>query len=230
MSEPKPEISPLLARLESLYREQPSVRILDIGGWFAPCKQATHMIDIMPFKTLNVSGAYGFGELQIRAENYHQIDLGASQPLPFPDKYFDFVVCRHTLEDIANPIFVCREIARVAKAGYLETPHRVYESTKGVERHWWAGHYHHRWFVEMKSGKIEFQFKPHNLHSSPRFHFRCPPWKKVREEFKNTWLLWENDFQAEERVIIDYREVQYDLREYKNRFRASARLRWRWAE
>ena len=46
---------------------------------------------------------------------------------PFPDKTFDFVVCSHLLEDVRDPITVCRELCRVGKAGYIETPSRIRE-------------------------------------------------------------------------------------------------------
>lgn len=203
-------------------------QILDIGGWFAPCKQATHMVDIMPFDTMNVKGAYGYGEMRVKRENYLQVDLGAIERLPFADKQFDFVVCRHTLEDIKDPIRICREMMRVAKAGYIETPHRVYESTKGVERHWWCGHYHHRWFVEVDRNKIIFQFKPHNLHSNPSFNWRCLPWQKVREEYKNTSLLWEGSFDVDERIIIDYGDLKDNLKRFKSSFRGQRLKRFRW--
>jgi hypothetical protein len=206
-----------------------NISMLDIGGWFAPCKQATHMVDIMPFETLNVAGAYGNGELLIRPENYTQLDLGGIDRLPFADKQFDFVVCRHTLEDIKDPILISKEMMRVAKAGYIETPHRIYESTKGVERHWWCGHYHHRWLVEVEGNKISFQFKPHNLHSNPSFYWRRYPWQRVREEYKNTSLLWENSFKTEEKIIIDYRDLKTDLTEFK-KIRGSQRImrsKWR---
>ena len=219
-------------KLKELHARGPSAKILDVGGWFAPCRLATDMLDIMPFETLNREAAYGPGELRIEKARYIQADLGKIDRLPYPDKSFDFVVCRHTLEDIANPVAISKELVRVAKAGYLETPHRVYESTRGVERPWWAGHYHHRWLVEMDpaQNKITFQFKPHNLHHHPGFSFWCPPWRKVLEPFKNTGLLWENTFAAEERVIIDYREVQQSLREFKRRYKGERLLRWRFAE
>jgi hypothetical protein len=37
-------------------------------------------------------------------------------------KILDVAICRHTLEDIANPVFLCRELSRVSRAGYVETP------------------------------------------------------------------------------------------------------------
>lgn len=217
-------------RLLELYSDPKKPQILDIGGWFAPCRQATHMVDLMPFETMNVKGAYGNGELQIRKENYFQLDLGAIDRLPFADKQFDFVVCRHTLEDIKDPIWVCHEMMRIAKSGYIETPHRLYESTKGVERHWWCGHYHHRWLVEIQNQKIIFQFKPHNLHSHPAFSWRCFPWQKVREEYKNTGLLWNGSFEVEERLIIDYGDLKRNLKEFKKSYAGHKVKRLRWLE
>jgi hypothetical protein len=205
-------------------------KILDIGGWFAPCKQATHMVDIMPFETLNRSGSYGNGDLKITQRNYHQLDLGKIDRLPFQDREFDFVICRHTLEDIKDPLKICKEMTRVSKAGYIETPHRVYESTKGVERHWWCGHYHHRWLVEVEGNKVIFQFKPHNLHSASKYYFRCWPWQKVREEFKNTHLLWEDSFEYEERIIIDYNELKSQLSSFKQSIPTHKIKRLRWVE
>jgi len=203
-------------------------KILDIGGWFAPCSQATHMVDLMPFETLNRKGSYGNGELKIQKQNYFQLDLGTIEQLPFKNQEFDFVICRHTLEDIKDPIKICKEMIRVARSGYLETPHRVYESTKGVERHWWCGHYHHRWLVEIQNQKVTFQFKPHNIHSSSKYHFRCWPWQKIREEFKNTSLFWEGSFQFEERIIINYQELKDQLSNFKKSmvFQNLKRLRW----
>lgn len=224
-------MNPQFARvLATLHQQRPEAKILDIGGWFAPCRQATHMVDIMPFATMNIAGAYGHGELKIQPENYFQVDLGAIDRLPFDDKSFDFVICRHTLEDIKDPLFVSREIMRVGKAGFIEVPHRIYESTKGVERPWWCGHYHHRWLVEIIGQKVIFQVKPHNLHSHPAFFWRCLPWQKVREAYKNTSLLWTDRFDVEERVIIDYCDVKQNLRDFKAAHRGLPIKRLRWIQ
>jgi hypothetical protein len=210
-------------------RKQEGLKILDIGGWFAPCALATDMVDLMPYATLNREASYGGGALRITPERYLQIDLGSVEKLPYKDKEFDFVICRHTLEDLKDPIRVCKEINRIGKAGYIETPHRVYESTKGVERHWWAGHYHHRWFVEVERNTITFQYKPHNLHSSSSFHWRLFPWQKMRDEFKNAALLWESSFEFEERLLFEYSDTKKNLREFKNRFEHQKIKQLRWS-
>ena len=187
------------------------------------------MVDLMPFATLRRQHGYGDGEFRITQQTYHQMDICA-EPLPFPDKSFDFVICRHTLEDIRDPIAVCREMNRVARAGYIETPSRVYESTKGVERLWWCGHYHHRWLVEVSESRIVFQFKPHNLSTSRAFYFRRWPWQQMRDRYRVVSLLWDGSFEYMERVIIDYGEVKENLRAFK-RAQAGIRLfRSRWSK
>ena len=217
----------LLESLRALRQRSPGACILDVGGCYAPCRSATHIVDIMPFSALRRAHAYGDGELHVTPETYHQLDICAAR-FPFPDKSFDFVICRHTLEDLRDPIAVCREMNRVGRAGYIECPSRVYESTKGVERWWWAGHYHHRWLVDVTGAQIQFQFKPHNLSASREFHFRRWPWQEMRDRYRVVSLSWSERFDYAERVILDYNEVKDDLRAFK---RAQAglplfRLRW----
>jgi SAM-dependent methyltransferase len=48
--------------------------------------------------------------------------LAMAEKLPFPDKTFDFVIASHVLEHTSDPDQFLRELQRVAKAGYIETP------------------------------------------------------------------------------------------------------------
>ena len=48
--------------------------------------------------------------------------VGDVQDLPFKDKSFDYVICSHLLEHLAKPAQAVRELQRVARAGYIETP------------------------------------------------------------------------------------------------------------
>lgn len=48
--------------------------------------------------------------------------LGMGEALPFRDKCFDFVIASHVLEHSAEPESFLRELQRVARAGYIETP------------------------------------------------------------------------------------------------------------
>jgi hypothetical protein len=87
------------------------------------------------------------------------------KPWPFADRQFDFASCTHVLEDLRDPLWVCSELQRVAKAGYIETPSRIVEQSRGVEHPLYAGFYHHRWLVSVEEGALCFRFKPHSLHT-----------------------------------------------------------------
>jgi len=217
----------LLESLRALLQHSPNARILDVGGWSAPCRYATHIVDIMPFATLRRAHGYGDGELRITADTYHQVDI-CGGPLPFPNKSCVFFICRQTLEDIRDPVAVCGEMNRVGRAGYIETPSRVYESTKGVERPWWCGHYHHRWLIEVAGSRIVFQFKPHNLSASRAFYFRRWPWQQMRDRYRVASLLWDGTFECAERVIIDYNELKDNLRAFKRAHAGQRLFRVRW--
>jgi hypothetical protein len=219
----------LLESLRALRERSPDARILDVGGSYAPCRSATHIVDILPFSALMRANAYGDGELRVTPETYHQLDICAAR-FPFPDKSVDFVICRHTLEDLRDPIAVCREMNRVGRSGYVECPSRVYESTKGVERPWWAGHYHHRSFLEVTGARIDFQFKPHNLSSARAFHFRRWPWQQMRDRYRVVSLSWSGSFEYAEGVILDYNEVKDNLRAFKRAHADLPLFRLRWAK
>jgi SAM-dependent methyltransferase len=58
--------------------------------------------------------------------------------LPFKDRAFDFVVCRHVLEHIPDAATALAEMARVARGGYIETPSPVSELLFGWPKHRWC--------------------------------------------------------------------------------------------
>lgn len=199
----------------------PDALVLDVGGWHEPLNRADYVLDIMPYETRNQAGAIlsdVFPRERFSRETYFQRDICGPDPWPFRDKQFDFVVCSHTLEDIRDPIFVCRELNRVAKAGYIEVPSRLVESTRGVERPFFCGFYHHRWLCEVEGTTIRFMFKPAMLHAYRQFHFRKPWLKRIRPELDAEYFFWEGAFQYEEKILIDRDEVQSDLRAFKRRF------------
>ena len=53
--------------------------------------------------------------------------LGFAEKLPFKSKSFDFVISSHVLEHSTDPEQFLREMMRVGKAGYIETPDAFFE-------------------------------------------------------------------------------------------------------
>lgn len=126
--------------------------ILDVGGWLRPEPRATHVIDRLPWETRGgeFSPARKEGE-RFSKETWRQADfLAPDFRLPYPDKFFDLVLCGHTIEDLATPLTLLKEMDRVGRAGVIECPSRLHEQTIGVRdrRSREAGHRHHYWIAE----------------------------------------------------------------------------------
>ena len=175
--------------------------VLDIGGWGKPFTRADWVVDQMPYETRGLYGRDGDDDERFSAATWVQRDICDREPFPFADDQFDFVICSHTLEDIRDPIWVCAEINRVGKAGYIEVPSRLEEQTLGVHGPW-VGWSHHRWLVDVGPGRIEFSFKPHLLarsadHFPPGFNLQLTDEERVEQ------LWWTGNFVYAERMFID---------------------------
>lgn len=134
-------------------------KVVDIGASSAPTRRADYIIDIVPYEGINLKQLKGPGEVRFSKERYVQHDICSRKPFPFPDKFFDYAICSHTLEDIRDPIGVLDEIVRVSKAGYVEIPSRMYETSYGIEGKHLAGNVHHRWIIDIFENRLRFTFK-----------------------------------------------------------------------
>lgn len=136
--------------------------IIDIGCATIPFEKATHVVDFED-KTNKLS--------LIPQSNKFNIDLD-NDKIPVVDKFFNFVYCRHTMEDIANPEFALREMMRVSPRGYIETPSPLIECLRNID--WfnadkpnkpniWAnvcGYMHHRYIVWSNNKNNTIYFLP----------------------------------------------------------------------
>jgi SAM-dependent methyltransferase len=177
--------------------------VLDVGGWGKPFERADWVIDLMPHET---RGLYGYEDAdrskeRFTADTWVQADICSHEPWPFADDHFDFVVCSHTLEDVRDPLRVCEEMSRVAKAGYLEVPSRLDEQTFGVEG-WWVGRTHHRWFVDIADRHVEFTMKVHEIHGRKAWHFPNEFLTTLAPEDRVEWLFWEGALTVSERILF----------------------------
>ena len=81
------------------------------------------------------------------------------QQLPFPDQRFDYVICAHVLEHVKGPISACRELQRVGKAGFIETPtlmkDALFSWAKGMHKWHLVAMRDHLFFFEYDERRAE---------------------------------------------------------------------------
>ncbi len=160
MSESLTISPPLRAKLDALPAD---ARVLDLGGWFRPLPRATHVADAMPYQTrlgrLNLAPLPGE---RFTADTWMLADFTAADfHLPVPDKFFAFAFCGQTVEDLATPEPLLREMGRVARAGVIESPSRLTEQSIGVRDRITSrcGHPHHAWIIDVTGNKLELSPK-----------------------------------------------------------------------
>jgi ubiquinone/menaquinone biosynthesis C-methylase UbiE len=204
----------LRSNLPRLRKSAANARVLDLGGWYQPFNLATHVIDLCPYVTRRCHEAVDPEDVERFAADTWVVADVCAPPWPYPDKFFDFVLCSHLLEDVRDPIAVCREINRVGKAGYIETPSRLREIfskdrlfslllLRGSMPE--VGFYHHRWFVEAAGTHLKFTAKTTALLQDRRHYLtRRDIGRKLTEEESGLGLFWTDAFTFEE-VFCDLR-------------------------
>ena len=200
----------------------PDDLVLDVGAWAKPLPRADWVIDLMPYET---RGLYGYdrdaAEERFSAETWALHDICSRDPWPFTDKQFDFAVCSHTLEDIRDPVWVCEELQRVARAGYIEVPSRLEELTWGVQGNF-VGWTHHRWLTEVDGSRIEFTMKVHGIHGRPRWYFPNEFLATLSPEDRVLSMWWEDEIHASERILGGIEELDDYLTSFVNAHGTSA--------
>lgn len=180
-------------------------KVLDIGSGHLPFPMATHLADLavedhnfgragIPFKHVQGKPVYNCGV----------------EEMPFENKSFDFVYCSHVLEHVTDPIKACKELMRVAKRGYLETPTRAKDlflnTAKISNHHWMVDYFNDRLvFTEYTDQQLE------GLASDILMSMHCSPETEREKAFSalvllksdqvNTMLMWEGGFDVEVRRI-----------------------------
>jgi Methyltransferase domain len=186
--------------------------VLDVGGWARPLARADWVLDLMPYETRGRYGRDGTGEERFGPGSWVCRDVCEREPWPFEDDRFDFVACSHTLEDVRDPIFVCSELVRVGKAGYIEAPSRLEEQTYGFQGPW-VGWGHHHWLVDVEDGRVTFVFKHHVIHGLPGARFPADFRAGLQEDERVTTLWWEGGFQYGERLFYEAEDLERYLTE-----------------
>ncbi len=192
---------------EVLARIGPDDRVLDVGCWACPFNRADWVLDSEPFESRGYYASIGLPASQggdrehFTRETWIRRDICDHAPWPFPDKFFDFSICSHTLEDVRDPLFVCSELIRVSKRGYIETPSRLAETCRGWETERTAGLNHHRWLIDYRPGRLDFTMKWHMIHADrsftlpPKLYFDLSPVERI------SWMFWEDCFEVAETMM-----------------------------
>jgi hypothetical protein len=192
--------------------------ILDVGGWAQPFPRADWVLDLQPYET---RGLYDYdegerGKERFNADTWVTRDICDRERWPFANDQFDFVICSHTLEDVRDPVWVCEELQRVGKAGYIEVPSRLEEQTVGVNGDWpgWA---HHRWLCDVdgdgEGETIEFVHKSHSLRARGEFTVPLGYTLSRPAAERSTTLWWESSFSCRERILMTPEELSECLAE-----------------
>jgi hypothetical protein len=195
------------ARIEALLRDEDLV--LDVGGWVQPWARADWVLDVLPYAT---RGLYGYDREaaaateRFSAETWVERDACDREPWPFADGQFAFAVCGHTLEDLRDPVWVCAELQRVARAGYIEVPARLQEQTYGIHGPW-VGWAHHHWLCDVHEGGIDFVFKSRALEGREEFQVPRAAYDALTPEERVQELWWRGPFAARERVMVGADEI-----------------------
>jgi hypothetical protein len=189
-----------------LERVGPEDAVLDVGGWGRPFTRADWVLDLMPYESRGLYGRDGELPERFSADTWVQRDICDREPWPFEDHQFDFAICSHTLEDVRDPIWVCSELVRVARAGYVEVPSRLEEQSYGFQGPW-VGWGHHRWLIDKDGDRLDFVFKHAVLHGRDSDHFPAGFQEALAPEQRVLSLFWEESFQFRERVFTSAEEL-----------------------
>jgi ubiquinone/menaquinone biosynthesis C-methylase UbiE len=196
-------------------------KVLDVGSWWKPLNRANVVIDILPYATRGGGGSIGQRKEYFTPKTWIQFDI-CSGKWPFKDKEFDFIHCGQTLEDVKDPLFVCKEMMRVGKRGVITTPTIWIECQKGIDAYpesvFYRGFDKHRWLVRHLLNKLIFIPK---LSSLMAFDYVNETTRAKYINYHRIWsdiFFWKDKFEVEEAIFQGFHELKSILEEYFAKF------------
>jgi hypothetical protein len=192
-------------RIRTVLRAEEEV--LQVGGLRTPFGRADWVIDAGAYDDRGVAE----GRERFSRRTWLVRDACAREPWPFEDDRFAFAVCT-TLAGLRDPIGVCVELSRVARAGYVEVPSVEAELAGGDAR----------WLCDVEHGELVFVHKSVEVAADPRA--KVPPRWHARLEAADRvhGLFWEDRLPARERIVADDELVDELAERLRLRFEPSA--------
>jgi hypothetical protein len=151
--------------------------VLQVGASHEPFPRADWVLDDRPHEP--------HGEARYTRRTWVCRDVCGRAPWPFEDGQFAFAVCT-ALATLRDPVGVCAELARVARAGYVELPTVEAELAGGAAR----------WLCDVVDAELVFTAKPYDRRVRvPRHKVEeLDPADRVHA------LFWEGRLPARERL------------------------------
>ncbi|HEX8206321.1 MAG TPA: hypothetical protein VF587_09715 [Solirubrobacteraceae bacterium] len=180
--------------------------VLQVGGCAEPFGRADWVLDARPYEDRGVAE----GRERFSSRTWLVRDACAREPWPFDDDRFAFAVCT-TLATVRDPIGVCSELSRVARAGYVEVPTIEAELAGGAAR----------WLCDVDHAELVFVHKSTGVAGDartkvpPRWHARLEASERVHG------LFWEGRLPARERLVADEALVEELAERLRRRFEPS---------
>jgi hypothetical protein len=108
-----------------------------------------------------------------------------------------------------DPSGMLRELARVGKRGYIETPSPLAEMCRGIDAGspQWRGYNHHRHIVWVSGGTLKILPKLPQVEYLPFDDERYVRIIKEYPALSNTYMLWEDDFEVRfvwDDILLNY--------------------------
>jgi len=177
----------------------PDDKVLDIGSGPFPFKYATVLCEKYMDDTTHRRGKIVTAGLPL-----YTADI--CERLPFEDKEFDFVYCAHVLEHVDDPFKACKEIMRVGKRGFIETPNFMKDAlfcqAEGMS---------HRWHtIAQKNTLFFFEYSKRQAEGVRSTAWKDEIWSDYHhplqdvflnnQDLFNTMFYWEDSFEI---VVIE---------------------------
>ncbi len=171
--------------------------VLDVGGWAAPFNRADWVLDLLPHDSRQVLEARGGAWERFSARTWVQRDACGRRPWPWPDGHFDFAICSGVLEVLRDPVWVCQELSRVARAGYVEVA--TVESELIAEPGWLPDH---RWLCDFTGGELVFTHKSGALRDDAALRVGGRWQERMTPEDHVQGFFWQDEVRARERFLV----------------------------